>query len=403
QVPINSNSANYRNGSVNPFAYNWQGQCTWYAYGRMLETGLLPAAIKNNALFRGNAGAWRNDALKVGLPITSTPTAGARGLVVWPPNTQYAGSVGHVAFLEEVYPDGRVRITEANWPTGSGIKERILTPAQYAGLSFVRLENAQTNSYNAPPATPGKQRQYIVRSGDTLSGIAKRELGDANRWREIQKVGGGTFTEAEALNLQVGQSVYLPVGYQVPTVTPVTPVTNNRPQPVSGKLPNWQGGDRQAAIQAIVNEANRQGITSKSQIAYILATVQHETNNSFQPVREAYYLGEPNAENYRRQNLSYYPFYGRGYVQLTWKSNYQKYSDLLGIDLVNNPDLVLRPDIALFILVDGMKRGTFTTAKLDDYISGNRVDFLNARRIVNGIDEAEKIKQYAINWQSQLA
>jgi len=187
----------------------------------MLETGLLPAAIKNNALFRGHAGAWRNDALKVGLPVTSTPTAGARGLIVWPPNTKGAGSVGHVAFLEEVYPDGRVRISEANWPTGSGIKERILTPAQYAGVSFVRLENAQTNSYNAPPATPGKQRQYIVRSGDTLSVIAKRELGDANRWREIQKVGGGTFTEAEARNLQVGQSVYLPVGYQTGNSPPI--------------------------------------------------------------------------------------------------------------------------------------------------------------------------------------
>ena len=214
---------------MNPFAYNWQGQCTWYAYGRMLETGLLPATIKNNALFRGHAGTWKNDALKVDLPVTSTPTPGARGLVVWPPNTQWAGSVGHVAFLEEVYPDGRVRITESNWPTGSGIKERILTPAQYAGLSFVQLENAQTNSYNAPPATPGQQRQYIVRSGDTLSGIAQRELGDANRWREIQKPGGGTFTDAEARNLQVGQSVYLPVSYQSGSGVPVTQQPSSTP------------------------------------------------------------------------------------------------------------------------------------------------------------------------------
>lgn len=189
----------------------------------MLETGLLPPDVKKNALFLGNAGLWKNDALKVGLPVTSTPIAGARGLVVWPPNTKGAGSVGHVAFLEEVYPDGKVRITEANWPTGSGIKERILTPAQYAGVSFVRLENAQTNSYNAPPAKPGQQRQYVVRSGDTLSAIALRELGNANRWTEIKKPGGGTFTEAEARNLQVGQSVYLPVSYQTGPGKPVTP------------------------------------------------------------------------------------------------------------------------------------------------------------------------------------
>ena len=229
QVPINSNSANYRNGAVNPFAYRWQGQCTWYAYGRMLETGLLPAAIKKNALFLGNAGLWRNDALKVGLSVTSTPTAGARGLVVWPPNTKGAGSVGHVAFLEEVYPDGRVRITEANWPTGSGIKERILTPAQYAGVSFVRLENAQTNSYNAPPAKPGQQRQYVVRSGDTLSAIALRELGNANRWTEIKKVDGSTFTAAEAQSIKPGQSIYLPVSYSPGTGTPTTPPPSSNP------------------------------------------------------------------------------------------------------------------------------------------------------------------------------
>jgi len=241
QVPINSSSANYRNGLVNPFAYRWQGQCTWYAYGRMLETGLLPAAIKKNALFLGNAEAWRNDALKVGLPVTSTPTAGARGLVVWPP-TQGPGSFGHVAFLEEVYPDGRVQISEANSPTGSGIKKRILTPAQYAGVSFVRLENAQTNSYSAPPATPGKQRRYIVRSGDTLSVIAQRELKDANRWREIVKTpSGGTFTEVEARQLKVGQSVYLPVGsgpegYQIGTGKPVTSSPVSTPGTASKRI-----------------------------------------------------------------------------------------------------------------------------------------------------------------------
>lgn len=229
KVPSNPNSPNYRDGKVNPFAYYYQGQCTWYAYGRMLETGLLPAAIKKNALFLGHAWKWKGDAEKVGLPVTSTPTAGARGIVIWPPNTQGTRQYGHVAFLEEVYPDGRIRISEANWPTGSGIKERILTPAQYKGLSFVKLENAQTNSYSAPPATPGQQRQYTVRPNDTLWGIALRELGNGDRWREIKKADGSTFTEAEAKKLQVGMSVYLPVSYQGGTGTPVVPTPTPMP------------------------------------------------------------------------------------------------------------------------------------------------------------------------------
>jgi peptidoglycan hydrolase-like protein with peptidoglycan-binding domain len=167
-------------------------------------------------------------------------------------------------------------------------------------------------------------------------------------------------------------------------------------------LPNWEGGDRDATIQAIIQEAKRQGIVYYSQIAYILATVEHETANSFQPVKEAYFLGEPAAEN-TRKTFSYYPFYGRGYVQLTHEYNYRPYSTLLGIDLVSDPDLVMRPDISLFILVDGMKRGVFTKWKLDDFISGSEINFVEARRIINGTDKADHIGNIAKAWHAEIA
>lgn len=173
-------------------------------------------------------------------------------------------------------------------------------------------------------------------------------------------------------------------------------------RPVAGVLPTWSGGDRQAAIQAIIQEARRHGIDSKAQIAYILATVEHETAGSFQPVKEAYFLGEPKAENHRK-TLRYYPYYGRGYVQLTWDYNYRAYSTLLGMDLVNQPDLAMRPDISLFILIDGMKRGVFAGCPLQKYISGSKVDFLNARRIINGTDKAQHIAGLANNWNTNLA
>ncbi len=54
--------------------------------------------------------------------------------------------------------------------------------------------------------------------------------------------------------------------------------------------------------------------------AYALATACHETAYTMQPVREAFWL----SENWRRTHLRYYPFYGRGYVQLTWKANYER-------------------------------------------------------------------------------
>ena len=51
--------------------------------------------------------------------------------------------------------------------------------------------------------------------------------------------------------------------------------------------------------------------------AYGLATAWWETNKTMQPVREAYWLSEA----WRKPNLRYYPHYGRGYVQLTWKGD----------------------------------------------------------------------------------
>jgi hypothetical protein len=65
-----------------------------------------------------------------------------------------------------------------------------------------------------PAARPGQQREYRVRAGDTLSAIALRELGNANRWREIQKADGSTFTDLDSRLLTVGSSIYLPVRYQ---------------------------------------------------------------------------------------------------------------------------------------------------------------------------------------------
>jgi len=151
---------------------------------------------------------------------------------------------------------------------------------------------------------------------------------------------------------------------------------------------------------AIVRECKRQGLTLNSQIAYVLATVQHETNNTFKPVREAYWL----SEEWRRKNLwRYYPYYGRGYVQLTWDYNYKKYGDILRIDLLGNPDKVMDPNIALFILVDGMSKGRFTSRKLGTYVNGSKTNFIGARDVVNPGDKPALIAGYAEDWQRQIS
>lgn len=150
---------------------------------------------------------------------------------------------------------------------------------------------------------------------------------------------------------------------------------------------------RQETIDAIIKECYAQGIKKAEQIQYILATVQHETNDTFKPVKEAYWL----SEKWRKRNLRYYPYYGRGFVQITWESNYKKFSALLTVDqgepvdLVKNPDLALDIKNAIFILVYGMKHGIFTGKNLDDYFNDNGSNFVKARKIINGYDKAEHI------------
>lgn len=42
-------------------------------------------------------------------------------------------------------------------------------------------------------------------------------------------------------------------------------------------------------------------------------------------------------------------YYGRGYIQLTWKGNYVWFGSRLGLDLMHEPDLALTPGNAASI------------------------------------------------------
>lgn len=168
----------------------------------------------------------------------------------------------------------------------------------------------------------------------------------------------------------------------------------------SGKVHDFS--TKQGTVNAIIWECNAQGLPLKTQQAYVLATVEHETASSFKPVEEGYYLGSPEKVKAFQKRLRYFPFFGRGYVQLTWKTNYQKYSNLLGVDLVKNPSLACEPNIALFILVHGFKSGSFTGASLERYVNKAKTDFINARRCINGTDRAGLIAQMANGWLAKL-
>jgi predicted chitinase len=132
----------------------------------------------------------------------------------------------------------------------------------------------------------------------------------------------------------------------------------------------------------------------------MLATTKHETADTFLPI----------AEYGRGQGLKYgtpdpttgFVYFGRGFVQLTWGGNYATMSKHVGEDLYRNPDLAMRPDIAYKIMSYGMRNGSFTGVGLSKYINSEKCDYVNARRIINGTDNADKIAGYAVKFETIL-
>lgn len=140
--------------------------------------------------------------------------------------------------------------------------------------------------------------------------------------------------------------------------------------------------------------------------AYVLATVKHEVGDTWLPIIERggiayfsrYESGSLGAMLGNTTSGDGYIYRGRGYCQVTGRNNYKKFGKLLSIRLEENPDLALQPDIALRILVVGMKDGLFTGKKLSNYITKSTTDYVNARRIINGdvAKNGQKIADYAL-------
>ena len=165
-------------------------------------------------------------------------------------------------------------------------------------------------------------------------------------------------------------------------------------------------------------------------IAYILATVYHECARTWQPIKESgsseYFIRRYGSQtkvgksigNDTPEEGSIYA--GRGYSQVTGETNYERneimlrkeYPDVVDrfekrtgrkFDLtigdhaydVNDPDNMLDPEIAYCSMSMSMRKGLYTGVGLKRYINGNGCDFYNARKIINGLDCADKVAFYA--------
>ncbi|MES2625995.1 MAG: C1 family peptidase [Pseudomonadota bacterium] len=130
------------------------------------------------------------------------------------------------------------------------------------------------------------------------------------------------------------------------------------------------------------------GLTDRAMVVGALGTIRAETEG-FVPISEFKSkfntdpgerpfnrydtrlgnTGAPDGESYR----------GRGFIQLTGKSNYKTYGSRIGVDLVTNPDFANAPEVAAVVLAE------FLSDKADKFRTAVATgDLAKARKLVNG-------------------
>lgn len=151
-------------------------------------------------------------------------------------------------------------------------------------------------------------------------------------------------------------------------------------------------------METVLGEWERRGLADLRWLAYMFGTIYWETDKTMQPIEE---YGKGHGRPYGQPDpITGKAYYGRGFVQLTWKGNYATMGRLLGVDLVYHPELALDPKIATQILFEGMTkgisgRGDFTGVSLETYFNSQKTDWYNARKIINGLDHSGAIGNFA--------
>jgi len=158
--------------------------------------------------------------------------------------------------------------------------------------------------------------------------------------------------------------------------------------PFGGSLTQQQVNGQKFILASWVRDPTT---TDLRWLAYALATTKHETASTMLPIEE---YGKGKGHPYGQKDATTgQTYYGRGYVQLTWRDNYRKAANELELegenDLEWHAEKALDPDIAADIMFLGMAEGWFRGDKggrqtLMRYFNADVDDPFGAREIING-------------------
>lgn len=247
----------------------------------------------------------------------------------------------------------------------------------------------------AVPTAEGTYRAIPFGRCDTLSRIAARELGDPARWVDLRSAEGAPFDDASARRLRAGQMILVPQGggqaFAAATAAATVPTAGRLREIGLSVAGEADPVNRDAAVEAtarLLAACMAENIRDPAHWAYVLATAEHETNFGRFMVEiwrntDAQRRYEKNGSNSKPGDG--YLFRGRGYVQLTFRENYRRFGESLGLPLEDEPDRAAEPETAARIMAVGMGRLGYRGANLvlRRFGEGDGFDFDGARAIVN--------------------
>jgi YD repeat-containing protein len=225
---------------------------------------------------------------------------------------------------------------------------------------------------------------------DTFNPDENRTIGYISD--EYEFLPGGA---ANVDSITLSSRVKIPEGASAVVITCAFALFDLLPTSPSGR----EKGISQEGIPLLLMNAQKAGLDI-GQTAYLLGTAYHETE--FFGKLEEKASGIAYEGRLGNNSPGDGPRYkGRGYIQITGKGNYEKFNSL-GIDFVKHPHLMATPNAAAYVAAFGLRDGIFSGEKIGTYINSNKIDFVGARKTVNGNDRAATIAASAQKYYGGL-
>jgi hypothetical protein len=179
--------------------------------------------------------------------------------------------------------------------------------------------------------------------------------------------------------------------------------------------------------KVLVFASKDNNINSINHLAYLLATAKVESDYSLERWESDYLCGKAGVKYTDKpcqSAINYYcstqggkqnycvgkpldkrglPYFGRGLIQLTWKENYKKYGDKIGVYLAENPEKVFIPENSYKVTVAYLteKRGSSQKSTFD-WVDENNLR--QARISVNGgTRDLDKVNTVYGFWKNILS